>query len=161
LALPTTPPAATEALLPPPVFGGGSWNIASKGSSVMRAFDLTYRLPQPIHVENREALASFGRDQDVPVLWDPHGYSTEDRITIELSTDGAGSLTCSSPASDGRLVFPAELLKQLSPSGAGPGYLSITAGPQSPAIYRVDLNVGSIPVLVRYTFTDTLRPVIK
>ena len=168
LTYPLPPAVPSVAALPPARFDAGIWHISAPGGDPIRAFDFSYRLPPQIRWTNRDSLASFGRDADIEIVWDPKGYSLNDSVLASLFTGGGAHIDCRASAASGRIVMPAALLRQLGASVSTDlsplpvGSLSLIFQPALPIVSRVDLKDGrSAPVVLRYNFYDTLRPVVK
>ena len=169
LTLESPPPAATESQLGAPFFTPGTWYITASGGNTINAFQQAYSLPPEIRWTNRESLTSFGRDADVPILWDPQGYAPTDRMLAFLFTGGdANEIFCSAPAQSGRIVLPANLLQQIAPTarlGASfqpTGSLELVLEPGASTVFRVDLKGGgSAPNVITYVFSDVLQTVVQ
>jgi len=150
------PPAATSAQLPPPVLLPGPWQITVPGGPVIGAFQQSYALPPQIRWINRESLTTISRSADVPLIWNPEGYSADDVVTAILLA-GSGALSCTAPATAGQLTMPAALLQQMPPSAdRQAGYLMLTVAPKSPTIFGIPV-IGSLdaPLLFEYSFGDS------
>jgi hypothetical protein len=129
---------------------------------VIGAFQQRYVLPPQIRWTNRESLAMINRSADVPLIWNPEGYSADDVVTAFFSA-GPTALSCTAPATAGQLTMPAALLQQM-PSSADlqDGYLGLTVVPKSPTILGLPV-IGSLdaPLLFEYSFGDSRTVAVR
>jgi uncharacterized protein (TIGR03437 family) len=153
----TAPPtAATSAQLSPPVLSPGPWQINVPGGPVIGAFQQSYTLPPQIRWMNRESLATISRSADVPVIWNPQGYSTDDVVTAILPS-GIGAVTCTAPAASGQLTVPASLLQQIPPSEAShSGYIMVIVEPKNPTIFGIPV-IGSLDAPLLFKYSSAIR----
>jgi hypothetical protein len=166
LQLDALPTVADPSQLPAPIFVPGPWVVSAPGGDMIGPFRESYQLPPQVRLLNRESLTSFGRDADLPIIWDPQGYSPGDRVLAILLSANPGYIECTADALSGQLVIPAKLLQQLTPAApsSSPYFpsLQLIFEPAAPAIFRVPLNQGgSSPTVLRYVFSDRLSPTIN
>jgi len=139
----------------PLFFGSGSWMVSGPGGTVVDAFQQTFALPQ-LRWLNRDAFAALRRDGDATILWDPHGFSTSDVMTVRLSNTGYPDLSCQTHAFWGQLTLPKTLLEQVQPSTETVLSLTVAPHPARRILFRVPLTGGgTAPAVLDYSFSDT------
>ena len=148
-------PLSSLSALPASFFSAGAWQIAAGGDGVIGPFQHSFSLPPPLHWINRTSLATFSRDSDATVLWDPAGYSATDVVALRLLVGSPGfvAVQCLTPAQAGQTVLPKALLQQLTPDPAASLYLFLTPGTQK--YFTVPAaGGGSLPALFGYQFSE-------
>ena len=155
---PQPPTVATVAQLPPPFFVPGSWQVTAPGGDTVGAFQQVYTLPPQVRWTNRESLTTVTREKDLPITWNPLGYSAQDVISISLYGASAG-VACTAPAQQGSLALPTSLLGQIGP---GSGSLGLFIRPQRSTVFSLRLTVGgTAPGILSYAFSDGLAVTIQ
>jgi len=157
-----------------PFLIGGTWQLSLPPGGAIGPLRQTFYLPPLVHFANPESLTTIHRSADIPIAWTSSGYSAHDLINVELWNGGytltpgatAVAVACTALAQSGHLVLPASLLSQIGPTMRtdSPGVLQISVNPRPSSFTRFVTPVtgaADMPVLLTYSFADTLQVVIR
>lgn len=101
-----------------PYFKGGDDLRVKATGDVVPPFELSVTTPEELSVSKPtctlESCGELDRSRDYELVWTPLRFGTVD-VSILTNAPGKGYalVTCSAPATDGRLVIPAEVLGKL------------------------------------------------
>jgi hypothetical protein len=161
----------TRAQLRPPFFSAGNWSVQGHGGVSLRSFEHAFSLPHDVNWTNQESTQILPRDQDVPITWDPQGYSAEDAMVVTIRSDEPAlisatgkfyGMVCRSPAQAGRLVLPKDLMRQIEPTASYPALsgrtiqLEIIPRPSKRVVFRIPIvSGGQAPIAIEYSTTQS------
>jgi hypothetical protein len=152
----------------PAFFGAGTWTVRVPGGRTVMPFSTTRTLPPPLRWLNRESAAQIDRGRDLPIRWAADGYTSQDVMTVTLSSAAAnlgaraGAVRCRAPALAGEVIFPAGLMASISRIPIGVLELRLAPRADGRARFEMPLADGGIERGVfEYLFTETLRVDIR
>jgi hypothetical protein len=158
---------------PPSFFTPGLWTMTAPADADVGPFQASLVLPPTVHWTNRDSLSIMDRATDIPIIWDPQGYSANDVMTVTLSSGAcyldpgtnATGLICRVHAQDGRLVLPGALLQQLAPTPAvqALGSLQLQVAPHPQHLQRFAFPQSGVDPLaiMSYQFSEQIVVTVR
>ncbi len=110
-------------LLPPSKFPGGAWTLSGPGGATVRPFEIPFRTAPTLIPLNTAYLRSIPRTQNLTILWNSAGFSSDDVVSISLrgteiyllGGPQPRSVDCHAPALAGQLTIDRSLLEPFEP----------------------------------------------
>jgi hypothetical protein len=160
---PRSSPQPSPDLLPPSFWTPGQWTINAPGSSAAGPLNATIDIPPAIEIINFAAVKDIDRSRDLTIEWNGRGYLPEHSVDISIfgsrtvqvnpfsSTTGSHRVSCTAPATAGRIVVPSTLLREFDAR-------DIT--PESSASLSINLSVLGKIIDVPQKDSDPIRTAI-
>jgi hypothetical protein len=149
--------------VPPSIFQGGDWSLRLPGSEV---FDTLLPVPPPLRWTNRSGLQVISQQKDVTILWEPQGYSSRERVAVNLSRltfASTGwrvvSLRCRAPAAEGSITIPAALVSQFVDQAGKEAQLEVSLSQSNRE--RSTYAIGKIPGVLNVSYQDQIETRIE